>query len=469
MSRGGVPRPTVQTAERGSQLIRAARPELIDDDAADLRGIAVQLDATIAPLLAGATIPSWVGESADNYDTARDGLHKVLLGCSDALAAAAGAMETYAAVVRWAHGQAQGAIDDYRTNLTAGNQYSKLIEANAVVAEANRAVSEADTELRVALQALSAFLPRPDAPLSDALRSAGDWWHGLDPWQQILVTAAFAAIVAASGGSIGVAFGAAGVASFGLEHAHGAATFTEDPGTATRNYLETVTPAQAAWDAGETALTFGPGAFGGALLGAGVRHAAANPRAISDQVRTINWADDTGAVTPAAFLRRDPIDLANGTTLQPLDAQAQAAAAARYEELPASHLRAGGAAGAYQRAVYGESERGIALENIVGARGKFQMVYPDGFTPAYGAIGDAKFVSSANSSFYLPDSMGKPSLERLAILDMDRRLDNMAAAARVHGGNGVIEITTNHPAAASFIEARMRALNIPGYVRLMEG
>lgn len=472
-SHGGVGRPTIQTATRGSQLIRAARPELVEDDAGDLRGISVQLDATVAPLLAGATVPGWVGQSGDNYDAARDNLRKVVQGCADALEAAADAMETYAGVVRWAHGQAQDALDDYRRDLTYANELTKLRDAESRVAGANLKVKDADTELRVALQALSSFLPRPETPLAEAMRSAGDWWDGLDVWQQILVTAAFAAIVAASGGTVGVAFGTAGVATFGLEHAHGAATFTEDPGAATRNYLETTTPAQAAWHAGETALTFGPGAFGGALVGTGVRHAAAdaaaNPGVFADRIRNMDWASDAGAITPEAFWRREPIEMTNGQTLPAPDAQGLGGELDRYNALPQSTQHAHGAEGAYQERLYGRNEREVTLESQTPksdpANPTYQRVIWDGVSPVYGVPADAKFIGSERS-FYVPGSIGHERLDFFLLEKTDLRLRELEAAAHIMGGRGAFEITTNNPAYADFIESRMRALGIAGYVRL---
>jgi len=52
---------------------------------------------------------------------------------------------------------------------------------------------------------------------------------------------------------------------------------------------------------------------------------------------------------------------------------------------------------------------------------------------------------------------------------MDDKLRGLAAAAETMSGNGVVEITTNSIDAARFVEARMQALDISGYVRLMEG
>ena len=95
-------------------------------------------------------------------------------------------------------------------------------------------------------------------------------------------------------------------------------------------------------------------------------------------------------------------------------------------------------------------------------------MYPDGFTSQYGAVGDAKYVASGRS-FYLPDSMRSGKLTKLAVASMDNKLRGLGRVAHVLGGNGVVEITTNNVQAAQFIEARMHALGVQGYVRIVEG
>ncbi|MBX9244298.1 hypothetical protein ICW40_05690 [Actinotalea ferrariae] len=190
-------------------------------------------------------------------------------------------------------------------------------------------------------------------------------------------------------------------------------------------------------------------------IGAGSRSLSA----VSAQLRAVDWASDSGAIDIAAFLRRDPLPLANGSVLDPLDATQIAGAEARFADLPESHLRSRGAEQAYQVDVYGVNERGITLPSG-------RHVYPDGFTPGYGALGDAKFVSSPRS-FYVPDSMNSPALAQFAMDKMDATLANLAQAARVHGA-GAVELTTNSAEAAAFIQSRMSALDIPGYVRIVE-
>jgi hypothetical protein len=52
--------------------------------------------------------------------------------------------------------------------------------------------------------------------LAGLLDSAGSWWHGLNPWQQLAVGAGIAAVTALSGGSLLLAFGNSGAATYGL-------------------------------------------------------------------------------------------------------------------------------------------------------------------------------------------------------------------------------------------------------------
>ncbi|MBB2923739.1 hypothetical protein FHR80_002664 [Cellulomonas cellasea] len=107
--------------------------------------------------------------------------------------------------------------------------------------------------------------------LAGLLENAGQWFNGLSPVQQIAVGAGVAALVALSGGSLALAIGVSGVATYGLSHAEGAATFARDPVRATADYLATTTPLEAALDGGELVLTFLPGNFAGAAAGRGAR------------------------------------------------------------------------------------------------------------------------------------------------------------------------------------------------------
>jgi RsiW-degrading membrane proteinase PrsW (M82 family) len=109
--------------------------------------------------------------------------------------------------------------------------------------------------------------------LAGLLDAVGDWWDGLGTGGQILVGVGAAALVVLSGGSLGVAFGIAGVATYGLDKAHGLATFTRNPAQATADYLATTTPVDFLMDTGEFALTFAPGNFAGAAIARGGRSA----------------------------------------------------------------------------------------------------------------------------------------------------------------------------------------------------
>jgi hypothetical protein len=125
------------------------------------------------------------------------------------------------------------------------------------------------------------------------------WWSGLSLGEQLLVGAGIAALVALSGGSLGLAFGLSGVATYGLSKAGGLADLTRDPRGATRDYLTTATWQDLAVDLAEFGLTFAPGSFAGAATGravrAGVTEYAADPAAFRAR-RAALLADDTGAV-----------------------------------------------------------------------------------------------------------------------------------------------------------------------------
>ena len=180
---------------------------------------------------------------------------------------------------------------------------------------------------------------------------------------------------------------------------------------------------------------------------------------LADRGRAFDWADDTGVIDFEAWLRRDPIDLTDGTQLVAATAQEQAEAAARIAALEEGALKAQGAAAAYQTSVYGPTERIVIL-----ADGTPQ--YVDGFTSAYGLIpGDAKLVTTPASSFYIPETLTH-GLDVVAQDKMDDILRTLVDASDAVGGNGVVEIVTNNAQSAAVWEARMQALDITGYVRL---
>jgi len=92
-------------------------------------------------------------------------------------------------------------------------------------------------------------------------------------------------------------------------------------------------------------------------------------------------------------------------------------------------------------------------------------IWADDVTPDYGALGDAKQPHRC-ILVYDPTSPS-PGIRDVAILDMDQRLGKYAMAiADPNSPAKVLEITTNDPGVAAFVEERMRVLEIPGYVRL---
>jgi hypothetical protein len=207
--------------------------------------------------------------------------------------------------------------------------------------------------------------------LAGLLDGLAGWWAGLSPGSKILVGVGIAALVGLSGGSLGLAFGVSGVATYLAEHGHGAADLVRDPAVATRSYLATATP----------------------------------------------W----------------------------------------WQAAPSGQVRASGPEAAYQVRLYGDTERLVSNRPVTWA---------DGATPDYGAIADAKFRTNA-SSFYDPASLSHPDLREIAIAKMDNRLLKYNSVLSSPDSPGrVLEIATNDPAVASFIEDRLRALGIPGYVRL---
>jgi hypothetical protein len=291
------------------------------------------------------------------------------------------------------------------------------------------------------------------------LEALGRWWDGLSPGGKIAVGAGVAALVALSGGSFGLALGASGAATYLLGHSRGAAAFVTDPVAATRSYLAHTSPLGVAADVTEGVLTFLPGNFAGAATGTfvrnGVRVYLRDPEAWWAAQRAPRY-DDRGAIDLGAFLRREPIELADGTSWAALPAHQQAAMRQWWESLPTSRLNATGPEGAYQVHLYGDTE------HIVGHDPK---VIADGATIDYGAIADAKFRTHARS-WYDPSSLS-PKVSQFAQETMDFRLQKYARVLNDTSNPAkVLEISTNDPAVAAFIESRLRALGIPGYVRL---
>lgn len=103
------------------------------------------------------------------------------------------------------------------------------------------------------------------------LEGLGRWWDSIGPGGQMLVTAGVVALVVASGGSLGLAFGVAGIATWTAAHGKGLADLTRNPQQAINTYLKTATPGQIALDALDFTLTFIPSALIGKLAGNAAR------------------------------------------------------------------------------------------------------------------------------------------------------------------------------------------------------
>jgi hypothetical protein len=112
----------------------------------------------------------------------------------------------------------------------------------------------------------------PISWLAGQFDSLATWWASRSVGQKVLLGVGVAALVALSGGSLGLAFGVSGAATYLAEHGHGTADFLRNPAAATRSYLATTTPAAAGLDLAEFGLTFAPGNFAGALGGQGARN-----------------------------------------------------------------------------------------------------------------------------------------------------------------------------------------------------
>lgn len=116
-------------------------------------------------------------------------------------------------------------------------------------------------------------------------------------------------------------------------------------------------------------------------------------------------------------------------------------------------------------AVYGENERLVPVGR--NATGGTVYALTDGFTAQYGAVGKYKHVSSEKGTWYIPDGLPTTVLREVATLEMDKTIHKLQLAAdEVMAGDGVVEMTTNNRDAAAWIESRMAALRIRGFVRI---
>jgi hypothetical protein len=192
-------------------------------------------------------------------------------------------------------------VDSIRRRVTALTALGALVAATFVLAPAWAHRIGRDVE---ALNLATAPLDHLTW-LAGLLDSLGTWWDGQSTGSKIAIAIGIAALVALSGGSLGLAFGVSGVGTYFLAHGHGAADFVRDPGTATRSYLATTTPTGVLADGAEAALTFGPWSFAGAAAGRGIRLAAeeyARDPALFIATRRALAHDDRGAVNAGELL-----------------------------------------------------------------------------------------------------------------------------------------------------------------------
>jgi hypothetical protein len=116
--------------------------------------------------------------------------------------------------------------------------------------------------------------PPPDVGwLAGQFDGLGQWWSERSGAEKVLIGAAIAGLVVASGGSFGLALGVAGAGTYVAAHGRGVASLIRDPSGATRSYLDTTSPGTMALDGAELGMTFLPGGFGGAT-GRSAREAA---------------------------------------------------------------------------------------------------------------------------------------------------------------------------------------------------
>lgn len=295
--------------------------------------------------------------------------------------------------------------------------------------------------------------------LAAQLDGLASWWDGLGIGQQIAIGIGIAALVALSGGSLGLAFGISGVATFLLEKGHGAADFTRDPRGATRHYLTTATPASLFLDAVDAILTFAPGNFAGAAGGRLARSA------VDDYLRDpAAWRaarqglmrGDRGAIDFSAFRHTDP-------TLWDDPVRRQQWVDARYTDpnLGNNGMRRPAAPQgddlAYQLQTTGAEE--IRLVTPKGDRiwADGLGVDPDGVVAL-----DAKFVRNPGRSIYegnAPDFV----VDR-AMKDFDDEILRYADVIR-DPGNPIsrLRLYTSTPEAATFLEQRARSLLGPNF------
>ncbi len=128
------------------------------------------------------------------------------------------------------------------------------------------------------------------------------WWGGLSGGEQALVLLAVGTAVGLLTCGLGPALYATGLASYGLGHARGLATFSRDPRLATRDYFLNTTPQRMVVDGVEAVTTMIPAGVG-LFFGRGVKVAASRYASDPDAYRAAPklMPSDAGQVRFDAF------------------------------------------------------------------------------------------------------------------------------------------------------------------------
>lgn len=103
------------------------------------------------------------------------------------------------------------------------------------------------------------------------LSSLGSWWDSLGFGGQALVTAGIVVVIIASGGSLALALGLSGIATWTSDHGDGLASLLRDPRNTIHRYLTRATPGDAIWDTLDFLMTFVPGSVLGKTVGSTLR------------------------------------------------------------------------------------------------------------------------------------------------------------------------------------------------------
>lgn len=451
-------------------------------DADDLRTRAAELtDEADGPVSRAVT--SWASDNATVSAQNRAALAEGLNGVAAVYGAVATVLDAHADTLGWAQGRAQVAIDLWAEGVSrgvasgaglpalrphvdgpfgprrevfpesdAGAPLRRLAEA--LLGEARGEVRFSQAAAARVLDEFCAGMPDGQFHFDEFLAGIGDWVTGIADlaWR-------FSAIRLMVDGDAVVADAQAMGQGLWDTGAYLAADPTEAVPVLFNTQLMHDRPGR--WWGQmfpDLALT-AAGGFGALSRTGTLARIGENLADLADRGRTFNWADDTGAIDLNAWLRRDPIELSDGTELVAVSGEEQAAAVARAEALTEGPLKTSGQAATYQASVYGPTERLVPLPD-----GRLASV--DGITAAYGGVvGDAKLVINPARSIYIPETISG-SFSSVAVRRMDEALIKLSNASDAFGAGRPVEIVTNNPASAAVWEARMRALDIPRYVRI---